>query len=157
MNEFVIKCVDYHDPDAQKLIAEVQAEYAEIYGSPDEAPIEDQQFREGKGEFFVGYLDGEAIATGAWRRFDADSAEIKRMYVVRHRRREGFSKRMLAHVENAIASAGIAQAILETGSLQTPAVAMYQSSGYQRIAPFGYYADPEDFPEARHFGKDLGQ
>ena len=151
MNEFLIKHVDYDDPDAQKLIAEVQAEYAEIYGSPDEAPIEDAQFRDGNGQFFVGYLDGQAIATGAWRRFDDDSAEIKRMFVIRDYRRSGYSRRMLAHVENAIKSAGLSRGILETGPLQPIAIAMYESAGYERIAPFGYY------PDGMHFGKNLDQ
>lgn len=154
MIPFSIERVDYDDPLAQKLIGQVQAEYAEIYGSGDAAPIDASEFRDGNGEFFIGFLDGEAVATGCWRKHDEHAAEIKRMYVVPHRRREGLSTLMLDHVERAIQAAGFAKAILETGSLQGPAVQMYRKLGYSDTEPFGYYKDGE---LAVHLGKELNK
>ena len=43
--------------------------------------------------------------------------------------------------------------ILETGTAQPEAIALYSSSGYERIPPFGYYKDE---PLNRCFGKLLG-
>jgi hypothetical protein len=42
--------------------------------------------------------------------------------------------------------------VLETGRAQPEAIALYASSGYEPIAPFGYYADA---PGAVHLGKSL--
>ena len=58
------------------------------YGSRDDSPIDPRDFEDPLGQFFVGYLDDEPVATGAWRRssvraMDAEvTAEVKRMYVV---------------------------------------------------------------------------
>ena len=55
-------------PDAQALIEAVQAEYVARYGSRDDSPIDPRDFEDPLGQFFVGHLDGDPVATGAWRR-----------------------------------------------------------------------------------------
>jgi GNAT superfamily N-acetyltransferase len=104
----------------------------------------------------VGYLvapgDVELpVATGAWRlRSDVEAlgsrrtAEGKRMYVVRSARRAGHARTMLAHMERTAAEAGAEVMILETGVPQPEGIALYESSGYERIPGFGHYAWAED-------------
>jgi GNAT superfamily N-acetyltransferase len=134
------------DPDAVRLIAEVQAEYVVRYGSPDETPLEPGYFEPPRGCFYVGALDGVAVATGAWRRRtdvtalgSTDTAEIKRMYVNAGVRGRGLARAMLAHLEAAAHAAGAAVMILETGAAQPEALALYGSSGYVPIPGFGHY------------------
>ena len=85
MVELDIRRVRYGQPDALRLIEEVQAEYVQRYGGPDNTPLDHAMFEPPGGSFFVGYVAGEAVATGAWRRvevpaFGSDAvAEIKRM------------------------------------------------------------------------------
>jgi len=55
-------------PDAQMLIEAVQAEYVVRYGTQDQSPVDASDFEDPLGRFFVGYLDGAPVATGAWRR-----------------------------------------------------------------------------------------
>jgi ribosomal protein S18 acetylase RimI-like enzyme len=69
--------------------------------------------------------------------------EIKRMYVVEHARGRGIARRLLAHLEATAARAGADWALLETGSPQSAAIAMYRGRGYERAANFGYYADAD--------------
>ena len=75
-------------PDARLLVEAVQEEYVARYGGRDETPVDPRDFEDPLGQFFVGYLDGVPVATGAWRRssvtaLGADvTAEVKRMYVV---------------------------------------------------------------------------
>lgn len=150
--------VDYGQPDAMRLIAEVQAEYVERYGGNDETPLEHAMFEPPDGSFFVGYLDGAAVATGGWRRssvpaFGASrTAEIKRMYVVSAARGAGLARAMLAHLEQSAASAGAQALLLETGIRQPEAIALYESSGYVAVPGFGHY---QDSPLSRCFGKPL--
>jgi GNAT superfamily N-acetyltransferase len=141
-----IERVPITHPDAMALIEAVQEEYVARYGGRDETPIDPADFEDPLGQFFVGYLDGEPVATAAWRRssvraLGADvTAEIKRMYVVPAAQRRGLARRMLAHLEATTAEAGIEALVLETGIEQPEAIALYLSSGYEPIPGFGYYA-----------------
>ncbi len=156
-----IQEVSYDHPDAQRLIAEVQAEYVRRYGGPDDSPVDVLEFQPPLGRFAVGYLDTEPVAMGGWRRHDdADpqtswavpAAEVKRMYVTDAARGRGYARAVLAYLEDTARSAGVHWLLLETGKVQPEALALYESSGYQRVPPFGYYADGK---LAIHLGKDL--
>ena len=147
-------------PDAAALVTEVQQEYVVRYGSPDETPLDPAYFEPPQGAFFVGYLDGSPVATGAWRR-RADvvvdgttaTAEIKRMYVAAGARRRGLARAMLAHLEATACAAGAEAMVLETGLAQPEAIALYESAGYAPIPGFGFY---KDAPLARCFARRLG-
>ncbi|RZQ64682.1 GNAT family N-acetyltransferase [Amycolatopsis suaedae] len=154
-----IKVVPYDDPDAQKLIAEVQQEYVVRYGSADATVVRAEEFAPPLGLFVVGYLDGVPVATGAWRVRDADGghlldgdAEIKRMYVSATARGRGLARAVLAELESTARAAGRRRMVLETGTKQPEAIALYESSGYTPMSGFGYYADE---PDSRYFSKSL--
>lgn len=139
--------VGYGHPDAVLLIAEVQAEYVVRYGGPDETPLDPLMFEPPEGSFFVGYVDGRPVTTGAWRRSTVEAlgtartAEIKRMYVAPSVRGRGLARRMLAHLEGDAAEHGAEAMVLETGLAQPEAIALYESSGYLPIPAFGHYQD----------------
>ena len=60
--------------------------------------------------------------------------------------------RMLAHLEATAAAAGAEAMVLETGTEQPEAIALYVSAGYSPIPGFGYHREA---PESRCFGKLL--
>ncbi|HEV7203189.1 MAG TPA: GNAT family N-acetyltransferase [Jatrophihabitans sp.] len=148
--EFVIEARPYGDPDVVRMVADVQAEYVVLYGGPDEAVVDPDEFVPPNGLLLVGLVDGEPVAMGGWRRMSDTVAEIKRMYVSKPARRRGYSRRMLAEIERRAAAAGIAELILNTGPEQPEAVALYEQSGYTVIPGFGHYAD---HPHALFYGK----
>jgi GNAT superfamily N-acetyltransferase len=145
-------------PDARLLVEAVQAEYVTRYGSEDASPIDPADFEDPLGQFFVGYLDGAPVATGAWRRSSVRAlgaeviAEVKRMYVVPAAQRRGLARRMLAHLEATAAEAGIEALVLETGTKQPEAIALYVSSGYEPVPAFGHYCGSE---LSRCFGRRI--
>jgi GNAT superfamily N-acetyltransferase len=149
----LIKPVGYTDPDASKLIAAVQQEYVVRYGGQDGTPVDPAEFTPPAGLFLVGYSGGEPVASGGWRSHGPD-AEIKRMYVAPAVRHRGLARQLLAELERTAAAAGHRRVILESGSAQPEAVALYLSSGYTPIPPFGIYADAHG---AVHLGKALPQ
>ncbi|KAA1419896.1 GNAT family N-acetyltransferase [Mumia zhuanghuii] len=150
---FDIRLVTYDHADAVLLVAEVQAEYVRRYGSPDEGPADVDEFRGPGGRFAVGYdADGVPVATGGWRLHADGRAEIKRMYVRESVRGLGYARRMLAWLETSARGAGVTTIILETGQLQPEAIALYRSSGYADVEPFGYYAED---PLSVYLGKSL--
>ncbi|WP_345527005.1 GNAT family N-acetyltransferase [Nocardioides endophyticus] len=153
-----IQRVGYGHPDAMRLIDEVQAEYVVRYGGPDETPLDPLMFEPPAGNFFVGYAEGEPVATGAWRRTDVAAfgttatVEIKRMYVAPRARGRGLARLMLAQLESDAGGHGAEAVVLETGLRQPEAMSLYESSGYGPVAPFGYY---KDAPLSRCYAKLL--
>jgi GNAT superfamily N-acetyltransferase len=134
-----IEAVAYDHPEAARLIAEVQQEYVDRYGGEDQTPVDLAEFVPPRGLFLVGYDGTAAVACGGWRTRGTD-AEIKRMYVTRTARRRGLARVMLAELERTARAAGHHRVILETGSEQPEAIALYRSAGYTGIPAFGYYA-----------------
>jgi GNAT superfamily N-acetyltransferase len=161
MNEprLAIRPVRFTDRDTQRLVAEVQAEYVLRYGGPDDTPLEDGVFDPPRGAFFLGYLGDVPVAMGGWRlRNDVHpwgcrlAAEVKRMYVAATGRRRGFARAVLARLEGTARDAGADVMVLETGTAQPEAIALYTTQGYQPIEKFGHYAWS---PQSRSFGKRL--
>ncbi len=154
-----IRPVGYDHPDAVRLTDRVQQEYVERYGDPDLTVVDPAHFVPPAGAFLVAYLDGVPVATGGWRAMDTTpeghrdgDAEIKRMYVVPEARGRGLARAILAELESGAAAAGRTRMVLETGSLQPEAIALYTSCGYRPVPKFGLYRDE---PLSRCFGLDL--
>ena len=150
--------VGYGHADAMRLIEDVQAEYVIRYGGPDATPLDPLMFEPPSGSFFVGYDAGQAVATGAWRRSTVEAlgtthtAEIKRMYVAPSGRGRGLARQMLALLEADAQAHGAEAMVLETGTRQPEAIALYLSSGYVDVPAFGHYKDE---PISRCYGKRL--
>ena len=155
----VIEPFSFGDPVVTALVADLQQEFVARYGGPDETAVNPGDFDPPRGAFFVGFHGGLPVAMGGWR-FRPDvtpfggmlSAEVKRMYVVPPAQRRGHARAVLAHLEGTAASSGADTMVLETGLGQPEAIALYESSGYERITPFGYY---KDSPLVRCYGKRL--
>ncbi|HEY9371240.1 GNAT family N-acetyltransferase [Streptomyces sp.] len=138
----------YDHPDAVKLDGAVQAEYAERYGDDGDAtPMDAAHFVPPHGVYLLAYDDQDRpVASGGWRRQDANpegfadgDAEIKRMYVTPEARGLGLARRVLAALEDDARAAGRTRMVLETGTMQPEAMALYESSGYEPCAKFGHY------------------
>src|SRR3954469_12276002 len=152
MSDVDWEVVAYAEPRLQTLIAEVQAEYVARYGGPDKTPIDPQGFEPPGGTFLLGLLDGEPVACGAYRRHEDGVAELKRMYVRGPWRRRGIARELLAELEDRAAAAGYLRAVLETGTGQPEALALYPSAGWTPIPGYGHY---KWSPGNHCFAKDL--
>jgi GNAT superfamily N-acetyltransferase len=141
------------DPAGAALAAALGAELQVRYGSPDEADgLVPDQLAPPHGTFLVVWLDEEAVGCGGLRRIDANVAEIKRMFVTASARRRGVARAVLSELELHARALAYTRLILETGTKQPEAIALYTSHGYEPIEPYGVYADS---PLSRCFAKDL--
>jgi GNAT superfamily N-acetyltransferase len=138
-----LRATPFTDPVSVRLIAELQAEYGVRYGGPDETPVDPGEFDPPGGLFLVAWLAGEPFGCGGWRRLadPAGAVEVKRMYVPRRARRRGVASTLLAELERTAAAAGATRVLLETGTAQPEAVALYRRTGYEAVTGFGHYAD----------------
>jgi GNAT superfamily N-acetyltransferase len=154
-----VRRTPFEDPVVQALVDELQAEFTVRYGGPDHTPLDTTMFDPPSGAFLVGWAEERPVATGGWRRRPdvkalggTVAAEIKRMYVVPAARGRGYSRLLLAHLEDSAAAAGADVMVLETGIKQPEAIALYESAGYLPIPGFGFWRDS---PTSRCFGKPL--
>lgn len=83
---------------------------------------------------------GTALGCGAMVLGDGDG-EVKRMYTRPQARGQGIASRVLALLEAEARERGCTLFRLETGYLQTEALALYARCGYGRRGPFGDYTD----------------
>ncbi|MFB7497809.1 GNAT family N-acetyltransferase [Streptomyces sp. NPDC056161] len=148
----LIRRVPFDHPDAVKLNDEVQAEYHLRYGDGGDATVLDAlDFTPPRGVYLIAYDDGgRPVATGGWRSQDANGqgnedgdAELKRMFVIEQMRGRGLARRILAALEEDARAAGRVRMVLETGTAQPEAIALYTSSGYEPCTKFGYYRHHE--------------
>ncbi len=87
----------------------------------------------------VAYEEGEPVGCGAFKEFEADAVEIKRMYVRPTHRQRGVARAVLAELEQWASEVGYPTAVLETGRRQPEAIALYERCGYARTANYGQY------------------
>jgi GNAT superfamily N-acetyltransferase len=133
------------DPLAQPLLAELAVEYAHRYGGTPEThlswlPVPSAELAPPDGGLLIGLLDGVPVTGGAFRRFDADTVEFKRIWTDSGCRRRGYAKALLAELEATAASRGYRRVYLITGNRQPEAEELYRTTGYTEI-------DAPSFPE----------
>ena len=139
-----IRRESYGGDAARALTGPLAAELLERHGRPgsgSEPPAIDFELPD--GAFLVGSVEGVDVACGGVCRFDAESAEIRRMYVVPERRGAGLSRRILGALEDEARSLGYRRVRLETGIRQHEALGLYRSSGFAEIPRYGPYVDDE--------------
>lgn len=95
-----------------------------------------------RGAFVVVHLDGRPVGCGAVRPLpggDPSIAEVKRMYTAPEARGRGVARALLRHLVVVAGELGFAQLVLETGTRQPEAMALYVSEGWAPLAPYGQY------------------
>ncbi len=85
------------------------------------------------------YDNEQAVAIGAYKEYDTNTAEIKRMYTLPEYRGQGIAKVILTELELWAKEENYTVAILETGFLQVDAIGLYKKLGYEVTDNFGQY------------------
>jgi alkanesulfonate monooxygenase SsuD/methylene tetrahydromethanopterin reductase-like flavin-dependent oxidoreductase (luciferase family)/GNAT superfamily N-acetyltransferase len=86
----------------------------------------------------VAFDGDEPVATASLKNTEG-FAEIKRVYVVESHRRQGLAALLLRAVADRAAELGFSDVVLQTGSQQPEAIALYEREGWIAIPPFGPY------------------
>ena len=92
----------------------------------------------------LAYEDPTPVGCGAMKQFEADSMEIKRMYVFPEYRGLGIATKVLAELERWAGESGYVRCVLETGKKQPEAIALYTKNGYSSIPNYGQYVGKEN-------------
>jgi GNAT superfamily N-acetyltransferase len=131
------------NPDFVKLVKQLDADLAVTDG--DEHAFYDQFNKLDAIKYVLLAFENEtAVGCGAIKEFDAQTMEIKRMYVAPDYRGKGIASKVLAALEKWAAELEYKRCILETGTRQSSAIKLYQKSGYNQIPNYGQYALAEN-------------
>jgi GNAT superfamily N-acetyltransferase len=85
------------------------------------------------------YDQDEPIGCGAIREYAPGIMEIKRMYVLPHRRKQGIASMILTELETWSAALNYHTCILETGKNQPEAIQLYVKNQYRIIPNYAPY------------------
>ena len=81
----------------------------------------------------VAYLNDTPISCGAFKEFNKNSVEIKRMFTHPDARGEGIASKVLQALEHWAKELGYTTCVLETGIRQEEAVQFYKKSNYNQF------------------------
>jgi len=159
--DLVVEAVAWESPEAVALRAAQESEMATRYGD-DPAPAIDPR---SIVVTLVGRMGGRPVGTAAVRDVSgtddlrgrgtthpAATGEVKRVYVEPDVRGRGVARRLMAELERSARQVGFRRFVLETGTAQPEAIALYEAVGYEPIESFGDHAG---FEQQRCYGKRL--
>lgn len=143
---FCIKKASLYSKDAFSLLQELNQELERITGCNGANSFSE----DGLVAFLIAYVDEYPIGCGAIRRYDDQTAEIKRIYA--RKNHCGAAHRLLASLEHTASIEGFHSLCLETRKVNEHAVSFYLGCGYEITPNYGKYAGRDD---AVCFGKSL--
>jgi len=96
-------------------------------------------------DVWIAYSDSTPVGCAAFKQYENDIAEVKRVFVKPEYRGKGISKVLMKALEEKALESGYNKLILETGKHLKEAIGLYQKSGYITIGNYGQY---KDFPDS---------
>lgn len=90
------------------------------------------------------FEEDKAVGCGALKEYNADTMEIKRMYVPLDKRGQGIASLIVQALESWAKEMRYSKCILETGVNQPEAIRLYKKNNYLIIENYGQYAGMEN-------------
>lgn len=84
---------------------------------------------------------GDAVGCGGIKRYDDNTAEVKRVFVDKNYRKKHYGSTIIKELENIARTKGFTRLILETGKPLVGAMKMYEKLGFGIIDNYGPYVD----------------
>jgi GNAT superfamily N-acetyltransferase len=131
------------NPDFEKLVEALDA-YLRILDGEDHAFYAQFNKTNLLKNALICYENEVAVGIGAYKEYDSETAEIKRMYTLPEHRGKGIAKAILTELETWAAEENYTTTILETGFMQVDAIGLYQKLGYKITENFGQYIGVEN-------------
>ena len=130
---------DSENPDFQQLVQELDLDLA-IRDGDDHAFYAQFNKISAIRHAIVAHENGLPVGCGAIKGFDANTVEVKRMFVPVRHRGTGVATAILNELQVWAGELGHRRAVLETGIMQPEAIALYRKNGFSVIPNYGQYA-----------------
>lgn len=133
-----IKRTDSSNKDFQNLVQLLDADLA-IRNGEDHSFYDQFNKIDAIKNCIVIYVDEIPAACGAFKKFDEETVEIKRMYTNPDFRKKGLATTIVKDLEIWAKELNYTKALLESSLEQNEALSVYEKSGYTRIPNYGQY------------------
>ncbi len=133
---------DSDNPDFQTLVKELDKDLA-IRDGEDHSFFAQFNKITAIKHVVLAYEHEQAVGCGAIKAYNADTMEVKRMFVPLEKRSKGIASAILKELEGWAKELGYKTCILETGQKQPEAIALYQKNNYGIIQNYGPYTGVE--------------
>ena len=131
------------DAGFRKLVEQLDHELYERYGAEQDFFAQFNTLNAIQ-HVVVAHHDATPVGCGAFKVYAEHTVEIKRMFVTRASRGHGIAAGVLKALEQWAAELNYSEAILETGTGQPEAIALYKKCGYTIMENYGQYAGIEE-------------
>lgn len=129
---------DSGNADFVKLVHQLN-EYLKMMDGEEHAFYSQYNGIESLKNVIVAYVNSEPVGCGAFKKFDDNRVEIKRMYTSSEHRGIGVASKILKELESWSQEMSYSTSILETGKRQIEAVQFYKKNNYKIITNYGQY------------------
>jgi putative acetyltransferase len=131
------------DPDFRMLIHALDED---LYRRNGEAQLQYRQYNQVDmiNHVVVVYFEGKPVGCGCYKKFDNDTIELKRMFVLPEMRGKKLAAGLLQELEKWAIEEAYMRAVLETGLRQVEAIRLYTVAGYCLTENYGQYIGMED-------------
>lgn len=126
------------NPDFQKLVNQLDAVLAIMDGAEHDFFSQFNSIDTIKNVVLC-YKNEIVVGCGAFKQYDSKTAEVKRMFVVPEFRGKRIATKILSELENWATELDFSEVILETGTNNPSAIALYQKSGFIISENYGNY------------------
>jgi len=137
-------------PIIEGLFGEYRARYGDFFSNNQEVDPP-SLYAAPDGVFIVLLRDERPIAMGAYKRYDENTAELKRIWTDSALRRQGLAQKVVQELERLALNQGYTRVFLTTGFRQPEAVKLYLSQGYD--PQFDITLDREIFSKPPYDGR----
>jgi len=127
-----------NDSDFIQLVDQLNAELLVLEGDQHEFYAQYDKIDNIKYAI-VAYENNKPVGCGSIKNFGDDSMEIKRMFVHPNLRRSGVASLIIEELEKWSRELGYYTCVLETGTNNPKAVALYNRLGFEVIPNYGQY------------------
>ena len=133
-----LKRTDSSDKDFVNLVNQLDA-YLRITDGDEHDFYNQYNSIENLKHVVIAYTENKPVGCGAFKDFENNSVEIKRMYTLEKNRGKGIASLILNELEKWASELNYDSCILETGIRQIEAVEFYKKNLYAIIPNYGQY------------------
>ncbi len=145
LSKLEFKDTNGEDQDFALLCTKLDEALNELVGGLiQRSQYEQYNKRDSIHDVIVVYENGEPVGCGAFKMYDPDHAELKRIYVEPFYRNTGLGAELVRRLEARAKIKGYQWCMLETGKPMEAACHMYKKLGYKVMPNYGQYADMPD-------------
>ena len=145
LSELDFKHTDGADPDFAFLCKKLDNALNDLVGTNfQRSQYEQYNQSDSIHDVIVAYRKGNPVACGAFKMYDEEHAELKRIFTDTLCRNIGLGAEMVRRLEAKAKIKGYKWCVLETGKPLEAACNVYKKAGYKIISNYGQYANMQD-------------